>query len=95
MGVRRAAGQCWMLLLVLSCFGQAAHSYTAEDDFSWAIKSNQLGSPYHQDVYDRFMEGCRQDAELRGNVDDCDKDESHRWHMNSNQPQSVGVFVVA
>jgi hypothetical protein len=78
-----------LVLLFLSTAASLVHSYTAEDSFTWAIKSNVLGSDYHQDVYDRFMEECRQDAKKRGSGDDCDKDEKHRLYMNSMQPAAV------
>lgn len=62
--------------------------YTAYDDVSWAVRSNNLSSPVKQVEYNEFMESCREQA-----GDDskrlCDDHESARIDMNVRQPQSV------
>lgn len=78
-----------LVLLFLGTAVSLVHSYSAEDSFTWAIKSNVLASEYHQEVYDRFMEECRQDAAKRDGGNVCDQDEKHRMHMNSMQPAAV------
>jgi hypothetical protein len=78
-----------LVLLFLGTAVSLVHSYTAEDSFTWAIKSNVLASEYHQEVYDRFMEECRQDAAKKDGGNVCDQDEKHRMHMNTMQPAAV------
>lgn len=86
--MRKRSNEVVALLLLIAT--PCCYAYTADDDVSWAVRSTKLAFPGHQELYDTFMAGCRQDAEQRGKNDDCDKDEKHRLHMNNNQPKSVG-----
>ena len=75
------------LLLLLLLLNSEVDAYTADDDFSWAVRSTHLADPVRQKVYDEYMEGCR-NATAR-----CDEDERYRIEMNTYQPQAVRSFV--
>lgn len=77
------------LFLLSLLFAASSDAYTAEDDVSWAVRSQTLAYPTFQERYDEFMEGCRRDAKERGKFDDCDYDEKYRLKMNTLQPRSV------
>lgn len=68
--------------------------YTAHDDATWAVMSNQLSSPDKQGEYNEFMESCRV-AAGEGAQTYCDNDESYRISMNMRQPQSVSAIIYA
>jgi hypothetical protein len=66
--------------------------YTAHQDMTWAVMSNQLSNPSKQAEYDAFMEACR--ASAGGMAETyCNHDESFRIQMNSEQPRSVRCSV--
>ncbi|CAB9501369.1 Ankyrin Repeat [Seminavis robusta] len=65
----------------------SSSSYSAFDDVSWAIKSDHLKYPYHQEQYDRFLQNCRKASPY------CKGQEALRLYMNNHQPPSVYNFT--
>ena len=76
-------------LLVLFLPLQLAYSravpYTNQDDVSWAItRPNHLAYPYHQQLYNEFMDKCNQ-----ASSGSCQDGENFRLMMNRVQPSGV------
>lgn len=59
-----------------------APSYSIFDNEGWAVTSQTLQHNYHQELYDRYLEGCQKN-------DYCYKGELFRLHRNTHQPQSI------
>jgi prolyl 4-hydroxylase len=85
------------LLLIHSCaselnsLGQETYSM----DSSWAIKSPQLTDVLgnKQQIYDTFIEGCRQAAGQENALAMCDDNEENRIEMNNFQPMSMRNYT--
>ena len=74
-----------IVFLVAEAGAFRAKKYTVHDDFSWAItREDHLADPYHQQLYDTFMEQCN-DATRGG----CQAGEDYRLRMNRDQPGGV------
>ncbi|CAB9517636.1 Ankyrin Repeat [Seminavis robusta] len=63
-------------------------SYTAFDDVSWAVTSQTLRYPHHQDLYNRYLSACEKDAY-------CLQGEEFRLYRNNHQPGSMVNFTQA
>jgi hypothetical protein len=68
----------------------SSNYYTAHQDVSWAVLSNQLKSSIKQDEYDAFMNGCRVSAGGQMQREYfCNEEEAYRLRRNAEQTQSV------
>jgi prolyl 4-hydroxylase len=67
--------------------------YKAYDDASWAVMDNKLSNQDRQNVYDRFMNGCREMAGPDKAKRTCDDENNHRMQMNMYQPRSMNNFT--
>lgn len=74
------------LLLLPLLVAQAREApYTSHDDVSWAItRPDHLAYPYHQALYNDFMEACR-----IASGGSCQEGENSRLRMNKRQPNGV------
>lgn len=59
--------------------------YTSRDDVSWAVTNpDALKYPYHQQLYDNFMDACNEASNFN-----CQEGEEFRLLMNNIQPSGV------
>lgn len=67
-------------------------TYTAADDASWAIYSQNLSTTLGEDkqlLYDDFIQGCQRAVNDKyGDMVNCAEDDKFRLRMNRDQPQS-------
>lgn len=85
----------WALCVCLISLPTSASEegqYSVYDDATWAVLSSDVTFPYRRKEYESFMDACRSSAGKRA-YELCDRDESHRMHMNMYQPRSVRNYT--
>lgn len=75
------------MFLAFTLRSSCALEYTAFDDASWAINTQNVSDmlPGRREFYEKFMEGCVNTS----GYEPCQQNEYHRLQMNMYQPRSM------